>query len=82
MAVPWSRKGCVSGHFLALVGALAAFASLWRPWYEIKIPQEFRDALSGQIGRDPGLLGEMARGIVTALPSSISASGWKELAGR
>ncbi len=75
------QKGLPSGHFLALVGALAAFASLWRPWYEITIPQQLRDALSGQIGQDPGLLGEMARGIATALPSSISASGWKELAG-
>jgi len=75
------QKGLRSGHFLALAGALAAFASLWRPWYQITIPQQFRDALSGQIGQDPGLLGEMARGIASALPSSISASGWKELAG-
>jgi hypothetical protein len=75
------QKGLRSGHFLALVGALAAFASLWRPWYEITIPQQLRDALSGQLGQDPGLLGEMARGIATALPSSISASGWKELQG-
>jgi hypothetical protein len=73
------QKGLRSGHFLALAGALAAFASLWRPWYEVTIPQQWRDALSGQIGQDPGLLGEMARGIATALPSSISASGWKEL---
>ena len=75
------QKGLRSGHFLALVGALAAFTSLWRPWYEITIPQQLRDALSGQIGQDPGLLGEMARGFASALPSSISASGWKELAG-
>ncbi len=75
------QKGLRSGHFLALAGALAAFASLWRPWYELTIPQEFRDVLSGQIGQDPGLLGEMARGIATALPSSVSESGWKELQG-
>ena len=75
------QKGLRSGHFLALAGALAAFASLWRPWYEVTFPQELRDALTGQIGQDPGLLGEMARGIATALPSTISASGWKELEG-
>jgi hypothetical protein len=75
------QKGLRSGHFLALVGALAAFASLWRPWYEVRIPQQLRDALTGQIGQDPGLLGQMARGIATALPSTISASGWKELQG-
>ena len=75
------QKGLRSGHFLALAGALAAFASLWRPWYEITIPQQLRDVLSGQIGQDPGLLGQMARGLAAALPSSISASGWKELQG-
>jgi hypothetical protein len=75
------QKGLRNGHFLALAGALAAFASLWRPWYEITIPQQLRDALSGQMGQDPGLFGEMARGIATALPTSISASGWKELQG-
>jgi hypothetical protein len=75
------QKGLRSGHFLALAGALVAFASLWRPWYEITIPQQLRDAFSGQIGQDPGLLGQMARGLATALPSSISASGWKELEG-
>jgi hypothetical protein len=75
------QKGLRSGHFLALVGALVAFASLWRPWYEVQIPQQLRDALSGQLGQDPGLLGQMARGIATALPRTISASGWKELEG-
>ncbi len=75
------QKGLRSGHFLALVGALVAFASLWRPWYEITIPQQLRDIFSGQLGQDPGLLGQMARGLATALPSSISASGWKELQG-
>lgn len=75
------QKGLRSGHFLALAGALAAFASLWRPWYQVTIPQQFRDALSGQVGQDPGLLGEMARGFAAALPSTFSASGWKELEG-
>jgi hypothetical protein len=75
------QKGLRSGHFVALVGALAAFASLWRPWYEVTLPQDLRDALTGQIGQDPGLLGQMARGIVTELPSKFSASGWKELEG-
>jgi hypothetical protein len=79
--VSMEQKGLRSGHFLALAGALAALASLWRPWYSISIPQQLRDTLSGQIGQDPGLLGQMARGIATALPSTISASGWKELEG-
>jgi hypothetical protein len=75
------QKGLRSGHFLALAGALAAFGSLWRPWYEITIPQQLRDAITGQAGQDPGILGQLARDIATRLPSSISASGWKELEG-
>jgi hypothetical protein len=77
------QEGLRTGHFLALGGALVAFASLWRPWYTIEIPQQLRDLLSGggQLGQDPGLLGQMSRGLATALPSSLSASGWKELEG-
>jgi hypothetical protein len=77
------QKGLRIGHFLALAGALAAFGSLWRPWYAIEIPQQLRDVFSGSgaLGRDPGLLGEMARGLAAALPSSLSASGWRELEG-
>jgi hypothetical protein len=77
------QKGLRTGHFLALAGAVAAFASLWRPWYTIEIPQQLRELFSGggQLGQDPGLLGQMARGLMSALPSSLSASGWKELEG-
>jgi hypothetical protein len=77
------QKGLRTGHFVALAGALAAFGSLWRPWYTIEIPQQLRDVFSGSgaIGRDPGLLGEMARNLAAALPSSLSASGWRELEG-
>jgi len=75
------QKGLRSGHFVALIGALAALVSLWRPWYEVAIPQQLRDALSGRLAQDPGLLGQMARGIASALPATISASGWKELQG-
>jgi hypothetical protein len=71
------------GHVLALVGALAALCSLWRPWYAIEVPQQLRDLMSGsgRLGSDPGLFGEMARGLAAALPASISASGWRELEG-
>src|SRR4051812_34423747 len=77
------QKGLRTGHFVALAGAVAAFGSLWRPWYTISIPSQLRDLLgsSGRLGQDPGLLGQMARGIAAALPSSLSASGWRELEG-
>jgi hypothetical protein len=77
------QKGLRTGHFVALAGALAAFGSLWRPWYTISIPPQLRELLGGggRLGQDPGLFGEMARGIAAALPSSLSASGWRELEG-
>jgi hypothetical protein len=77
------QKGLRTGHIVALAGALAALGSLWRPWYSIEIPQQLRDLFSstGQVGQDPGLLGEMARGLASSLPSSLSASGWRELEG-
>jgi hypothetical protein len=77
------QKGLRTGHFVALAGALAAFASLWRPWYTIEIPQQLRDMFGagGQLGQDPGLLGQMVRGLASSLPSSLSASGWRELEG-
>jgi hypothetical protein len=77
------QKGLRTGHIVALVGALVAFASLWRPWYSIDVPDQLRDALggSGAIGGDPGLLGQFARGLASALPQKIEASAWTELAG-
>jgi hypothetical protein len=77
------QKGLRTGHFVALAGALVAFASLWRPWYTFEIPEQLRDLLGtgGALGKDPGLFGQMARGLASALPSSVSASGWRELEG-
>jgi hypothetical protein len=77
------QKGLRTGHIVALAGALAALGSLWRPWYTVEIPQQLRDAFSssGAIGRDPGMLGQVARNLAAAMPSSIEASGWRELQG-
>jgi hypothetical protein len=83
MVMAMERKGLHSGHILALAGALAALVALWRPWYSVATPQQLRDMFGagGQIGSDPGLLGQLSRGMASALPSSISASGWRELEG-
>ncbi|WP_445148256.1 hypothetical protein [Baekduia sp. Peel2402] len=82
MLVVMEQKGLRNGHFLALAGALLAVVSLFRPWYTVEIPQEVRDLFSAQgMGSDPGLFGEMVRGLASQMPSSISASGWKELEG-
>jgi hypothetical protein len=74
-------QGLRTGHLVALAGAIAALASLWRPWYRIELPQSFRDMLSGQAARTPGVLGDLARGLAGMLPSRLEASGWQELQG-
>ncbi|HEX4436155.1 MAG TPA: hypothetical protein VH061_05100, partial [Solirubrobacteraceae bacterium] len=77
------QKGLRSGHIVALGGALLTLLSLFRPWYEVRIPDSVLQMFGsgGQLGSDPGLLGQLSRGIASSLPSSIEASGWKELAG-
>jgi hypothetical protein len=76
-------KGLRSGHIVALVGAVLALLSLFRPWYEVRIPDSVLQMFGsgGKLGSDPGLLGQLSRSVATALPSSIAASGWKELQG-
>ena len=82
MVVVMEQKGLRNGHFLALAGALLAVVSLFRPWYTVEIPQQVRDLFRAQgLGSDPGLFGEMVRGLASRMPSTISASGWKELEG-
>jgi hypothetical protein len=75
------QKGLRSGHFLGLVGALAALASLWRPWYTVDVPQQLRDLLSAEGAKSSGALGPVLRGMATAIPDAISASGWEALQG-
>jgi hypothetical protein len=77
------QKGLRTGHIVALAGALAALLSLFRPWYEIRIPDSVLQMFGsgGRLGSDPGLLGQLSRSVASSLPSSIEASGWKELEG-
>jgi len=73
--------GLRTGHLVALSGAIATLVSLWLPWYTLTFPPAFRQMLTDQMGQDPGLLGRLARGMASALPERISASGWHELQG-
>jgi hypothetical protein len=76
-------KGLRTGHIVALAGAVVVLLSLFLPWYEVRIPDSVLQMFGsgGQLGGDPGLLGQLSRGVAAALPSSIAASGWKELEG-
>jgi hypothetical protein len=75
------QKGLRSGHFLGLVGALAALASLWRPWYTVDVPQQLRDLLSDEGAKSTGAFGPILSGLATAIPDAVSASGWEALQG-
>jgi hypothetical protein len=75
------QKGLRAGHFLGLLGALAALASLWRPWYTADVPQQLRDAVSNAGAESPGRLGTFVQSLAAAIPDTISASGWEALAG-
>jgi len=75
------QKGLRLGHFLGLVGAFAALASLWRPWYSVEIPQQFRDLLTDEGAKSSGAVGQVVQGLAAALPDKISASGWQALQG-
>jgi hypothetical protein len=66
---------------LRLAGAGTVVLSLWLTWYEIRIPDELRRVVDTQAGQLPQGLGDFARGLLAALPSSISANGWQAFEG-
>jgi hypothetical protein len=70
-----------TGHLAALLGAIVTAASLWLPWYEIRLGELARGALGAQARQLPGGLGEFARGLASILPESISGTGWEVLQG-
>jgi len=76
-----TSNGLRAGHFAALVGAIAALASLWRPWYVVRFPQSLRDAVDGQLSSTQNPLGSFVKGVLAAMPDEIKASAWRELAG-
>jgi hypothetical protein len=75
------QKGLRAGHFLGLLGALAALGSLWRPWYTVDVPPQLREALSSEGAKSSGALGRFVQGLAAAMPDTISVSGWEGLAG-
>jgi hypothetical protein len=65
---------------LRLIGALAAFGSLWMPWYVVHIA-----ALSSRLDTSntqlPPAFADFARGLLAAIPQNISANGWTAMNG-
>ena len=90
-----NRPSAPRGVLLAGVGAVAALVSLWLPWYTIKIPEAFREALGaiGSGGSGTGSTGSSAaagaagafsglfKGLAAALPSEITGKGWQVMSG-
>jgi hypothetical protein len=60
-------------------GALLVIASLWAPWYAIDFGPAARRAIGAGSERIPGVLGELTRQLLTALPSHIEATAWQAL---
>ncbi|HMJ32682.1 MAG TPA: hypothetical protein VK501_02105 [Baekduia sp.] len=75
------QKGLRAGHFAGLLGALAALASLWRPWYTVDFPPQLRDALTSEGAKSGGPLGQLVQGLAAAMPETLSPSGWEALRG-
>ncbi len=89
------RPSAPRGVLLAGVGAFAALVSLWLPWYTIKFPASFRDAL-GSIGSGTSAptgggssasdsagaaFSGLFKGLAAALPSEITGKGWQVMSG-
>jgi hypothetical protein len=89
-----SRTSPQTALLLAGAGAAAVLGSLWLPWYTIRFPEAFKDAL-GQLGGaaapsgtsgSPGDqiaagFGAMMQGLVAAIPSEMTGDAWQTLGG-
>jgi hypothetical protein len=66
-----SRTSAIIASGALLVG------SLWAPWYAIDFSAAAREAAGSQAGQLPGVLGDLARQMLTLLPSHIEATAWQ-----
>jgi hypothetical protein len=66
---------------LRLAGAIAAFFSLWLPWYTLHIPEELRRVVSAQAVQLPPGYADLARGLLAILPASLRVNGWQAFQG-
>jgi hypothetical protein len=60
-----------------LAGAVVVVLALFAPWYAIDLSGPVRDALGQQTGQLPGVVAEVARGMLAALPDRIEANAWE-----
>lgn len=58
-------------------GAIAVAGSLWAPWYAIDFGPAAKRALGAQTGQLPGVLGDVARQLLTVIPTHIEATAWQ-----
>lgn len=66
-----SRTSAIVASAAVLVGAL------WAPWYAIDFSPAVRNAVGAQAGQLPGVLGDLARQMLTLLPAHIEATAWQ-----
>lgn len=80
------RRTSPLGPFVALAGASLVLASLWLPWYELRIPDAIREAFRsfGSSGVAPGAtagqdtgFGKFFEGLAAVIPDAATVSGWQ-----
>ena len=75
------RRGLRIGHLVSLAGAVLAVASLWAPWYRVRLDL-LHDALQARSAQLPAPVSGFAQQLeqLTALlPRSLSADAWLAL---
>ncbi len=60
-----------------LLGAAILVAAMFAPWYAIDLSPAARGAIDARTGQIPGVLGELARQLLSVLPDRIKANAWQ-----
>ena len=79
------RRNPLAGPLVAISGAGLLLASLWLPWYEVRIPDAIRDlfrsfgegaAPSAGSSSDDNPFGKLFEGLASVMPDSLELNGW------
>ena len=76
-----TRAAHSTGHLFAGVGAIALIASLFAPWFELSLPQGFRDQLQTQSQALPDAFRGLAQALFSQFPDHVEATAWELYSG-
>jgi hypothetical protein len=79
------RRPSPAGPLIALAGAGLLLASLWLPWYELRVPDAIREMFRG-FGEGAGTgggssslesgFGQFFQGLASVIPDAVDVNGW------